>query len=91
MGKLIPYSRNARIIPPSAVDKVANCIKEFGCRQNIRSRQLPPAVYLWRMTEFHLSSGPPKGSPAHGDYVATLTFSFPSAAAPCFRFRSTAD
>src|SRR5262245_34038946 len=31
----IPYARNARKIPPAAVDKVAASIKEFGWRQPI--------------------------------------------------------
>lgn len=35
IDKLIPYARNARIIPQSAVDKVATSIKEFGWRQPI--------------------------------------------------------
>jgi len=33
--KVIPYVRNARTIPPQAVDKVAASIKEFGWRQPI--------------------------------------------------------
>ena len=33
--KVIPYARNARIIPPKAVDKVASSIREFGWRQPI--------------------------------------------------------
>ncbi len=33
--KIIPYSRNARKIPPQAVDKVANSIREFGWRQPV--------------------------------------------------------
>jgi hypothetical protein len=31
--KPIPYARNARKIPQSAIDKVAGSIKEFGFRQ----------------------------------------------------------
>ena len=31
----VPYARNARKIPPAAVDKVAASIKEFGWRQPI--------------------------------------------------------
>lgn len=33
--RIIPYARNARKIPPEAVDKVAASIKEFGWRQPI--------------------------------------------------------
>jgi ParB-like chromosome segregation protein Spo0J len=33
--KLIPYARNARKIPQTAIDKVAASIKEFGWRQPI--------------------------------------------------------
>ncbi|MEP7365432.1 MAG: DNA modification methylase [Acidobacteriota bacterium] len=33
--EVIPYARNARKIPPSAVDKVAASIREFGWRQPI--------------------------------------------------------
>ncbi len=35
VGKLIPYARNARTIPPAAIDKVAASIKEFGWQQPI--------------------------------------------------------
>lgn len=35
VGKPIPYARNARKIPASAIDKVAASIKEFGWRQPI--------------------------------------------------------
>ena len=35
IDKPIPYARNARNIPPSAIDKVAASIKEFGWRQPI--------------------------------------------------------
>ena len=35
LGKIIPYRRNARKIPPQAVDKVAASIREFGWRQPI--------------------------------------------------------
>ena len=33
--KIIPYARNARHIPQTAVDKVAASIQEFGWRQPI--------------------------------------------------------
>ena len=33
--KIIPYARNARKIPPQAVDKVANSIREYGWRQPV--------------------------------------------------------
>src|SRR5258708_30489120 len=33
--KIIPYARNARLIPQTAVDKVAAAIQEFGWRQPI--------------------------------------------------------
>ena len=33
--KVIPYARNARKIPQSAINKVAGSIKEFGWRQPI--------------------------------------------------------
>jgi DNA modification methylase len=32
LGRIIPYARNARTIPPSAIDKVAASIQEFGWR-----------------------------------------------------------
>jgi site-specific DNA-methyltransferase (adenine-specific) len=35
IGNVIPYPRNARQIPPSAIDKVAASIQEFGFRQPI--------------------------------------------------------
>lgn len=35
IARPVPYSNNARIIPDSAVDKVAASIKEFGWRQPI--------------------------------------------------------
>src|SRR5688572_20797986 len=35
IDKVIPYARNARVIPPQAVDKVAASIREFGWRQPI--------------------------------------------------------
>ena len=35
LEKIIPYARNARKIPPQAVDKVAASIQEFGWRQPI--------------------------------------------------------
>jgi ParB-like chromosome segregation protein Spo0J len=35
IDKPIPYARNARKIPQSAIDKVAASIKEFGWRQPI--------------------------------------------------------
>jgi DNA modification methylase len=35
LEKIIPYARNARRIPPQAVDKVAASIREFGWRQPI--------------------------------------------------------
>src|ERR1700694_3560935 len=35
IDKVIPFARNARKIPASAVDKVAASIKEFGWRQSI--------------------------------------------------------
>ncbi len=35
LGKMTPYGRNARKIPPQAVDKVAASIREFGWRQPI--------------------------------------------------------
>jgi DNA modification methylase len=35
LGKITPYGRNARKIPPQAVDKVAASIREFGWRQPI--------------------------------------------------------
>lgn len=35
IGKLKPYGKNPRKIPPAAVDKVANSIKTFGFRQAI--------------------------------------------------------
>src|SRR5712692_8171552 len=35
IDKVIPFARNARKIPASAVDKVAASIKEFGWRQPI--------------------------------------------------------
>jgi len=35
VDKIIPYARNARKIPPQAVDKVAASIQEFGWRQPI--------------------------------------------------------
>src|SRR4030095_3281187 len=35
VDRLVPYARNARRIPPAAVDKVAASIKEFGWRQPI--------------------------------------------------------
>ena len=35
ISKVIAYARNARKIPPQAVDKVAASIKEFGWRQPI--------------------------------------------------------
>src|SRR5213075_266640 len=35
LEKIIPYGRNARKIPPQAVDKVAASIREFGWRQPI--------------------------------------------------------
>ena len=35
IDRLIPYARNARTIPPAAVDKVAASIKEFGWQQPI--------------------------------------------------------
>jgi len=35
LEKIIPYARNARKIPPEAVNKVAASIKEFGWRQPI--------------------------------------------------------
>ena len=33
IDKIIPYARNARKIPPQAIDKVAASIREFGWRQ----------------------------------------------------------
>jgi ParB-like chromosome segregation protein Spo0J len=35
VSKIIPYARNARKIPPEAIDKVAASIREFGWRQPI--------------------------------------------------------
>src|SRR5436190_23793214 len=35
LDKIIPFARNARKIPPQAVDKVAASIREFGWRQPI--------------------------------------------------------
>lgn len=35
INKPVPYARNARVIPQSAVDKVAASIKEYGFRQPI--------------------------------------------------------
>jgi ParB-like chromosome segregation protein Spo0J len=35
LERIIPYARNARKIPPAAVDKVAASIQEFGWRQPI--------------------------------------------------------
>ena len=35
LGRITPYGRNARKIPPQAVDKVAASIREFGWRQPI--------------------------------------------------------
>src|SRR5712692_11039828 len=35
LGRITPYARNARKIPPAAVDKVAASIQEFGWRQPI--------------------------------------------------------
>ena len=35
LARIIPYARNARKIPPAAVDKVAASIQEFGWRQPI--------------------------------------------------------
>src|SRR5712691_10546946 len=35
LEKILPYARNARQIPPQAVDKVAASIQEFGWRQPI--------------------------------------------------------
>src|SRR6266496_2394832 len=35
LEKIIPYGRNARKIPPQAIDKVAASIQEFGWRQPI--------------------------------------------------------
>ena len=35
LEKITPYARNARKIPPAAVDKVAASIREFGWRQPI--------------------------------------------------------
>jgi ParB-like chromosome segregation protein Spo0J len=35
LGKITPYARNARKIPPQAVNKVAASIQEFGWRQPI--------------------------------------------------------
>ncbi len=35
LAKILPYARNARQIPPQAVDKVAASIQEFGWRQPI--------------------------------------------------------
>ena len=35
IAKPVPYARNARKIPQSAVDKMAGSIKEFGFRQPI--------------------------------------------------------
>ena len=35
LERIIPYARNARKIPPQAVDKVAASIREFGWRQPI--------------------------------------------------------
>src|SRR5690348_563625 len=35
ISKLVPYERNPRIIPQSAIDKVAASIQEFGFRQPI--------------------------------------------------------
>ncbi len=35
LSKITPYGRNARKIPPQAIDKVAASIQEFGWRQPI--------------------------------------------------------
>jgi ParB-like chromosome segregation protein Spo0J len=35
LENILPYARNARQIPPQAVDKVAASIEEFGWRQPI--------------------------------------------------------
>ena len=35
LDKITPYARNARQIPPEAVDKVASSIREFSFRQPI--------------------------------------------------------
>src|SRR5579871_1926662 len=35
LGNIVPYSRNARKIPSSAIEKVAASIREFGWRQPI--------------------------------------------------------
>jgi DNA modification methylase len=35
LNKITPFAKNARKIPPEAIDKVAASIKEFGCRQPI--------------------------------------------------------
>ena len=53
----VPYARNARKIPPAAVDKVAASIKEFGWRQPIvvdsEAVIIAGHTRLWR----HISSG----------------------------------
>src|SRR5271154_1181475 len=35
IGRVTPYPNNARVIPPSAVEKVASSIRSFGWRQPI--------------------------------------------------------
>ena len=35
INRPIPYSRNARKVPPKAIDKVAASLQEFGFRQPI--------------------------------------------------------
>ena len=53
-GKIIPYARNARKIPPEAVDKVAASIKEFGWRLRPRFLQKKSASNLnWAMVPSH--------------------------------------
>lgn len=35
IGRLLPYQKNARVIPQSAIDKVSASLKEFGWQQPI--------------------------------------------------------
>lgn len=35
IGRLLPYQKNARVIPQSAIDKVAASLKEFGWQQPV--------------------------------------------------------
>ena len=58
----IPYSRNARKVPPKAIEKVAASLQEFGFRQPIvvdcRSRKLRirPLMPVTSMPDTRLDS-----------------------------------